>query len=160
LLLLIRLGLRAGDIAALKLGDIDWHQGTLCVRGKNRRATRLPLPQDAGEALSNYLTRHRPRISAAQVFTTIEAPLVPVSPWIAGQIVARALRRANINAPTHGAYLLRHSAATAMLREGVSLEAISAVLRHASIETTSGYTKVDVKLLNQVAEPWLEVSPC
>jgi len=160
LLLLVRLGLRAGDIAALKLGDIDWHQGTLCVRGKNRRATRLPLPQDAGEALSDYLTRHRPRIDTAQVFTTVEAPFVPVSPWIAGQIVARALRRANINAPTRGAYLLRHSAATAMLRQGVSLEAISAVLRHASIETTCGYTKVDVELLKHVAQPWLEVEPC
>lgn len=160
LLLLVRLGLRAGDIAALKLGDIDWHQGTFCVCGKNRQACRLPLPQDAGEALLDYLTRHRPRVEMANVFLTTIAPLAPLSRWNVGKVVARALRRANINVPTGGAHLLRRSAATAMLRQSVSLEAIGAVLRHASIETTAVYTKVDVELLRLVAQPWVEVAPC
>jgi site-specific recombinase XerD len=160
LLLLMRLGLRAGDIAGLKLGDIDWYQGTLCVCGKNRHVNRLPLPQDAGEALLDYLTRHRPRVEMPHVFITTIAPIVPFSRWIVSEVVARALRRANINVPAHGAHLLRHSAATAMLRQGVPLETIGAVLRHASIETTSTYTKVDVELLRLVVQPWVEVGPC
>jgi len=160
LLLLVRLGLRAGDIAGLKLGDIDWYQGTLCVCGKNRHVNRLPLPQDAGEALLDYLTRHRPRVEMPHVFITTIAPIVPFSRWIVSEVVARALRRANINVPARGAHLLRHSAATAMLRQGVPLETIGAVLRHASIETTSTYTKVDVELLRLVVQPWVEVGPC
>ena len=160
LLLLVRLGLRAGDIAALKLDDIDWYQGTFCVCGKNRQASRLPLPQDAGEALLDYLTHYRPRVEMTNVFLTTIAPLAPLSRWNVSEVVARALRRANINVPTGGAHLLRHSAATAMLRQGVPLEAIGAVLRHASIETTAVYTKVDVELLRLVAQPWVEVEPC
>jgi len=160
LLLLVRLGLRAGDIAGLKLGDIDWHQGTLCVCGKNRQVSRLPLPQDAGEAMLDYLTRHRPRVESPHVFIKTIAPIAPLSRWVVSEVVARALRRANINSPARGAHLLRHSAATAMLRHGVSLESIGAVLRHASIETTSIYTKVDVKLLRLVVQPWVEVGPC
>ncbi len=139
LLLLVRLGLRAGDIAALKLGDIDWYQGTLCVCGKNRQANRLPLPQDAGKALLDYLTCHRPRTEMTDVFLTTIAPIAPLFRWNVSAIVARALRRANINVPAGGAHLLRHSAATAMLRQGVPLETIGAVLRHASIETTAVY---------------------
>jgi site-specific recombinase XerD len=160
LLLLVRLGLRARDIAGLKLGDVDWYQGSLCVCGKNRHVTRLPLPQDAGEAMLDYLTRHRPRVETPHVFTTTIAPIVPLSRWAVSEVVARALRRANINVPTRGAHLLRHSAATAMLRQGVPLETIGAVLRHASIETTSTYTKVDLELLRLVVQPWVEVGPC
>jgi site-specific recombinase XerD len=160
LLLLARLGLRAGDVAALQLNDIDWERGLFRVAGKNRRQTSLPLPQDVGEALLHYLTNHRPCVDTSHVFITAIAPLVPFSRCIVGKITARALHRARIDATTYGAHLLRHSAATAMLRQGISLEVIGAVLRHASIETTHGYTKVDVNLLEQVVVPWLEVEPC
>ena len=160
LLLLARLGLRAGDVAAMQLNDIDWKQGLLRVSGKNRRQTSLPLPQDVGEALLHYLTGHRPHIDTDHVFVTVVAPFVPFSRWMVGTITARAIRRARIDAPSHGAHLLRHSAATAMLRQGTSMEAIGAVLRHASIETTHVYTKVDVDLLDQVVAPWLEVESC
>jgi len=160
LLLLARLGLRAADVAALQLNDIDWAQGLFRVAGKNRRQTSLPLPQDVGEALLHYLTNHRPCVDTSHVFITAKAPLVPFSRWVVGTITAHALRLAHIDVPPYGARLLRHSAATAMLRQGTSMEAIGAVLRHASIETTHVYTKVDVDLLNKVVMPWLEVESC
>ena len=160
LLLLTRLGLRAGDVAALRLNDIDWEQGLFRVAGKNRHQTVLPLPQDVGEALLHYLTNHRPAVDSSHAFITVIAPFVPFSRWVVSTITARALRLAQIDAPSYGAHLLRHSAATAMLRQGTSMEAIGAVLRHASIETTHVYTKVDVDLLNQVVMPWLEVESC
>lgn len=160
LLLLARLGLRAGDVAALQMNDIDWEQGLFRVAGKNRRQTALPLPQDVGEALRHYVANHRPAVETSYVFITAIAPFVPFSRWMASTITARALRLAQIDAPSYGAHLLRRSAATAMLRQGASLEAIGAVLRHASIETTHLYTKVDVALLDQVVVPWLEVESC
>lgn len=160
LLLLARLGLRAGDVAALQLNDIDWEHGLFRVAGKNRRQTLLPLPQDVGEALLHYLTNHRPTVNISHAFITVIAPFVPFSRWLVSTITARALRLAQIEAPSYGAHLLRHSAATAMLRHGTSMEAIGAVLRHDSIETTHVYTKVDVDLLDPVIMPWLEVESC
>jgi site-specific recombinase XerD len=121
LLLLARLGLRAGDVAALKWSDIDWHEGTLLVAGKNRRETRLPLPQEVGEAILCYGTHYRPTVPSASVFLTTIAPLVPLSPKAVAKIAARALRRANVASPIYGAHVFRHSAATTMLRQGVSL---------------------------------------
>jgi site-specific recombinase XerD len=160
LLLLARLGLRAGDVAALQLNDIDWEQGLLRVAGKSRRQTALPLPQEVGEALWHYVANHRPAVETSHVFITAIAPSVPFSRWMASTITERALRLAHIDTPSYGAHLLRRSAATAMLRQGASLEAIGAVLRHASLETTHLYTKVDVALLGQVVVPWLEVESC
>jgi integrase/recombinase XerD len=160
LLLLARIGLRAGDVAALHLHDIDWEQGLFQVAGKSRHQAVLPLPQDVGEALLHYVANHRPSVQTSHIFITAIAPFVPFSRWMVSSIAARALRLAQIDAPSCGAHLLRHSAATAMLRQGTSLEAIGAVLRHASIETTHIYTKVDVDLLHQVVVPWLEVESC
>src|SRR5712691_5126608 len=160
LLLLARLGLRAGDVAALKWGDIDWHDGTLRVAGKNRRETRLPLPQEVGEAILCYGAHHRPDVPSAHVFLTTIAPLGPLSSKTVTKIAARALRRANVESPIYGAHVFRHSAATTMLRQGVSLPSIGALLRHASIETTALYAKVDTPLLHSVARAWPEVPPC
>lgn len=160
LLLLARLGLRAGDVAALQWQDIDWHEGTLCVAGKSQRVTRLPLPQEVGEALLAYVEQARPRVSNPQVFLTTSAPLRPLHAKTVTSIAARALRRAHVACLHYGAHVLRHSAATTMLRQGVSLPSIGAVLRHASVETTAHYAKVDVDLLHMVARPWPEGSPC
>ena len=160
LLLIARLGLRAGDVSALRFGDLHWSEAALVVSGKNRRAARLPLPQDVGDAILHYLRHGRPRVSSKRVFITAVAPHVPISRQGVGRVVRRALRRTGISAPTEGAHLLRHSAATSLLREGVSLSAIGALLRHASIETTTVYAKVDVGLLGEIAMPWPEVSPC
>jgi integrase/recombinase XerD len=160
LLLLARLGLRAGDVAALQWRDIDWQDGTLCVTGKNRRATRLPLPQEVGEAILAYVTHRRPRVSSEHVFLTTIAPLTPRRPKAVTQIAARALHRAKVESPSLGAHVLRHAAATYMLRQGVSLPSIGALLRHASAETTAHYAKVNIALLQAVARPWPEVPLC
>ena len=160
LLLIARLGLRASDVSALKFSDLLWQQGTLIGSGKNRRATRLPLPQDAGEAILHYLSHRQPHKVSDSVFSTVTAPWVPISRHAIRGVIMAALRRTGLSAPTRGAHLLRHSAATRLLRDGVSLAAIGALLRHASIETTTLYAKVDVDLLRELAMPWPEVQPC
>jgi len=160
LLLLSRLGLRSGDILGLGLRDIDWAKGSFVVSGKSSRESELPLTQELGDALLSYL-RRRPAVDTDKVFVSVMAPLRPLGgPASVGAIVRRALRRAGVEAPSQGAHLLRHSAATEMLRQGVSLQDIQTVLRHRSIETTTIYAKVDVRLLKQIAQPWPEVSSC
>jgi integrase len=161
LLLLARLGLRAGDVVALRLDELDWQDGSFRVTGKGRRESRLPLPQQVGDALLVYLKRGRPLVAADQVFIRAHAPLGPLGcSGAVSRIVARAMLRAGVVTPWRGAHVLRHSAATAMLRQGVCLDAISTVLRHRSIETTAHYAKVDTALLRQVAQPWPEETPC
>ena len=160
LLLMAHLGLRGSDVAGLRLRDLNWHDGTLVVSGKSRRETRLPLPQEVGEALLHYLECARPPITTDRVFITVIAPWVPISPQVIRQTAARAIQRAGIRAPTVGARLFRHSAATAMLRQGASLQTIGDILRHTSIETTAHYAKVDVDLLQHVARPWPEGALC
>jgi integrase/recombinase XerD len=162
LLLLARLGLRAGDITAMRLEDLDWPAGTVRVFGKGRREVCLPLPQDAGEALIEYLVKVRPSVDTDRVFLCVNAPVRPfVSSSSISDIVRFALQRAGIqDPPSRGAHLLRHSAATAMLRSGASPDLIATVLRHQSSDTTAYYAKVDVELLRQIAQPWPEGSPC
>jgi site-specific recombinase XerD len=162
LLLLARLGLRAADITGMRPGDIDWERGTLRVRGKGRREVCLPLPQDAGEALIEYLRRARPLADLDRVFLCAQAPYRPFATSMSiADIVRRALRRAGITRlRSHGAHLLRHSAATAMLGAGASLETIATVLRHRSSETTVQYAKVDQTLLLSIAQPWPDGGSC
>jgi integrase/recombinase XerD len=156
LLLLARLGLRAGDVVRMTLDDIDWRGGTLRVHGKGRREVRLPLPQDVGDAVLAYLERKRPQSSSERLFLVVKAPTRPIATSATiSDIVRFALERVGIkNPPSRGAHLLRHSAATAMLRAGGSLDTIATVLRHRSPETTAYYAKVDVAMLQQVAQPW------
>jgi site-specific recombinase XerD len=154
LLLLARLGLRAGDVAALTLDAFDWKEARLRVAGKGRREDWLPLPQGAGDAVLAYLKQARPRVRSEAVFFTVMAPVVPISRWVVSMIVGRAIRRAGVSSPSHGAHVLRHSAAVRMLRAGSSLGEIGALLRHASIETTFHYAKVDRDLLLDLAAPW------
>jgi len=160
LLLLARLGLRAGDIASMRFDDIDWRRATLAVRGKGRRETQLPLPQDAGDAVLLYLNQDRPRVLCDTLFLTQKAPFRPLHGSIVSSVVRRALHRGGIAAPTKGANLLRHSAATAMLRGGATLDAVGAVLRHRSPDTTAHYAKVDVAMLQQLAQPWPGDTAC
>jgi site-specific recombinase XerD len=159
-LLLLRLGLRAGDIASMRLTDLDWQEATLLVRGKGRRDVRLPLPQDAGDAVLDYIEQARPQVAIDRVFLCLKAPFRPLqSGMIVSGIVRAALRRAGIeNPPSHGANLLRHSTATMMLRAGATLGEIGTVLRHKSPDTTAHYAKVDITALQQIAQPWPEES--
>lgn len=155
ILLLARLGLRAGDVRELRLADIDWSQARLRVVGKGRCETWLPLPQDAGDAVLHYLEDSRPRIEDEHVFLRVHAPFGPLpSSGPISKLVRRAIQRAGVEAPSMGAHVLRHSAATAMLRQGSSLDIIGAVLRHRCVESTAHYAKVDVALLRMVAQPW------
>jgi site-specific recombinase XerD len=155
-LLLLRLGLRAGDISSMRPTDIDWQDATLLVRGKGRRDVRLPLPQDAGDAVLDYIESARPQVAVDRVFLCSNAPFRPLrTGMIVSGIVRAALRRAGIeNAPSHGANLLRHTVATMMLRGGATLDAIGAVLRHKSPDTTAHYAKVDIAALQEIAQPW------
>ena len=154
-LLLSRLGLRAGDVAQLRLSDLDWEQGTIHVMGKGRYQVRLPLPQEVGEAVLQYLAS-RPHVPETdRVFLTT---IAPVSPFRSGDavssVVARAFQRAGIHVARPGAHVLRHTAATEMLRQGVSLDHIGLVLRHRSLDMSAYYAKVDIAVLRQVAQPW------
>jgi site-specific recombinase XerD len=159
-LLLARLGLRASEAAHLSFSQIDWNEGHLTLSGKARREERLPLTQEVGDALIAYIERSRPRLASARVFLTDIAPVVPLSRVAVKCIVRRALNRAGVDSPHRGAHVLRHSAATAMLRQGVSLMGVGAVLRHRSPSTTALYAKVDIALLSEIAQPWGGRLPC
>jgi site-specific recombinase XerD len=157
ILLLARLGLRAGDVAGLRLSDIDWQNGTVVVAGKARRQVTLPLPQEIGDAILKYL-ECRPRVETDRVFVTAIAPFQPFRRGDSvSSVVKRAMQRAGVESPRKGAHILRHTAATEMLRQGCSLYQIGSVLRHRTIDTTAYYAKVDVALLKLVAQPWPEV---
>lgn len=162
LLLLARLGLRAGDIVQLRRRDIDWRGAWLHVSGKGRRHTRLPLTHEVGRALVAYLKEGRPPTDTDVVFVRCRAPFRAFrSHCNVSVIVDRALRRAHVPRPSRGAaHLLRHSVATSMLRHGASLHDVAALLRHRSIATTQIYAKVDVIALRTIAQPWPEVPPC
>ena len=159
-LLLARLALRASEVAQLRYSDIDWRSGRIAVCGKSHRREWLPLPQEVGDAILLYLRRGRPPLKAPAVFTTVVAPFRPLTRAGVTHIVRSALRRAGIKAPINGAHVLRHSAATAMLRQGASLAGVGAVLRHRSPRTTAHYAKVDFGLLSEIARPWPGTSPC
>lgn len=159
ILLLSRLGLRASDVSALRLNDIDWSDGSILVKGKTRRQARLPLPQDVGDAIVAYL-EHRPNVDESYLFLRIVAPFRELQARSVSQVVGRLMRRAGVDSPSYGAHILRHSAATEMLRGGASLYEIGSVLRHQSLDMSAYYAKVDMDLLRQVAQPWPEVRPC
>jgi site-specific recombinase XerD len=162
LLLLARLGLRAGDIVQLRLGDIDWEGAGIQVSGKGHRQTRLPLTQEIGDAIVAYLQDGWPRTDTDVLFIRSRAPFRAFTSHCAiSVIVAKAMKRAGVTCQSRGAaHVLRHSLATSMLRQGASLQDIATILRHRSIETTQIYAKVDVTMLRQIAQPWPEVQPC
>jgi len=154
ILLLARLGLRASEVADLQFDTIDWSQATFRVTGKSRREAKLPLPQEVGDALLQYLETARPPVDSNHIFITAIAPWVPITRSVVKSAAAKAMRRAGVEAPSFGAHVLRHSAATALLRQGASLQVIGEVLRHRCMDTTAHYAKIDVDLLQQVAKPW------
>ncbi|MCP4303498.1 MAG: tyrosine-type recombinase/integrase [bacterium] len=156
LLLLARLGLRAGEVVALELDDICWRTGELVVRGKGRVRDRLPLLKDVGAALAVYIESGRGRSECRRIFLRRIAPRVGLSgPAAIGHIVRRTFVRAGLQRPPGvAAHLFRHSLATRMLHHGASLPNISEVLRHRSAATTEIYAKVAFESLREVARPW------
>lgn len=152
LTLLIRLGLRAGEVAALTLDDLDWSHGEMVVRGKGSRQERLPLPVDVGEAVVAYLNGGRPGVDSRAVFMAMKAPIRPMTSSAVTQAVSGACKRAGL-VPV-GAHRLRHSAATTMLHAGVPLADVGQVLRQTALSTTAIYAKVDRIALGGLARPW------
>jgi integrase/recombinase XerD len=152
LLLLVRLGLRAGEVVALQLDDLEWRAGQIRVRGKGRSEERLPLPVDVGEAVAGYLRRGRPACEHRFVFVRVIAPLAALHSHAVTMIVRRACERAGLS-PV-GAHCLRHTAATQTLRAGASLSEVGQLLRHRSLGTTAIYAKVDQAALGALARPW------
>jgi site-specific recombinase XerD len=155
LCLLARLGLRAGEVVAMTLDDIDWHAGELTIRGKGMTHERLPLLAEVGQALATYLQEARPSCATRHLFVTARAPLHKFAgPSTVGRIVEHALERAGLNPPQRGAHLLRHSLATTLLQRGASLQEIGDVLGHRYPATTQIYAKVDIAALQSLVQPW------
>ena len=155
LLLLARLGLRAGEIVHLKLDDIDWESGTLRIHGKGRRDSALPLLADVGSAIAAYLKDGRPRSESRRVFLCAQAPVRGFKHGNAvSNVVKYALERAGIDSPRKGAHQFRHALGTEMLRRKSSLAEIGEVLRHRHPDTTKIYTKVDLRSLRELAPHW------
>jgi integrase/recombinase XerD len=155
LLLLARLGLRAGEIVAFEIDDLDWRSGEILVRGKGLLHDRMPLPVDVGQALAVYLRHDRPSSKTRRVFVCRKAPQRGFSgPSTVSTIVRRALDRAGLHPGFKGAHLLRHSLATAMIRSGASMSEIGEILRHRSPSTTEIYAKLDFEGLRSLAQPW------
>jgi site-specific recombinase XerD len=152
-LLLSRLGLRAGEVARLGLDDIDWRGGEVATVGKGNRAERLPLPVDVGAAIAGYLRRGRPATAQGRsVFVRVHAPHRALTTGGVTMVVFDAAQRAGL--PKMHAHRLRHTAATAMLHAGSSLPEVGQVLRHRSALTTAIYAKVDRDALAVLARPW------
>jgi integrase/recombinase XerD len=153
LLMLVRLGMRRGEVATLQLDEIDWRGGELLVRGKGSRVERLPLPVDVGEAVADYLRHDRPQDSEGRsVFVRVKAPPRALTPAGVSQVVVGAAGRAGLG--QIGAHRLRHTAATELLRAGAPLVEIGQLLRHRAELTTAIYAKVDRDRLRELARPW------
>lgn len=157
LLLLARLGLRRGEVAGLRLDDIEWRVGELTVVSKGNRVERLPLAAEPGEAIVAWLTDGRPECETRSVFTTLRPPGRPLSSGAIGHVVGSACRSAGL--ARIGAHRLRHTLATAMLRGGASLPEVGQVLRHRSVRSTAIYAKVDEVALRPLALPWPGTAP-
>jgi integrase/recombinase XerD len=152
IIILLRLGLRRGEVARLKLGDIDWRAGELVVAGKGGRLDRLPLPVDVGEAIAGYLKRGRPVSDRREVFLRAKAPFEPIATGTVASTVRRACRRAGV--AEVGSHRLRHTAACDMVAAQVPLPQIAQVLRHRSLQSTAIYARVDLDRLRELAQPW------
>lgn len=152
LILLLRLGLRRGEVVALTLDDIDWRHGELVIHGKGGREDRLPLPVDVGEAVAGYLRRGRPVTNRREVFLRARAPIRPIAAGTVASTVRRACRRAGV--PEVGSHRLRHTVACEMVAAQVPLPQIAQVLRHRSLQSTAIYARADVEQLRRLAAPW------
>ena len=159
-LMLARLAVRACEVASLRLNDIHWRQGIVVIHAaKSRRERALPLPSDVGAAIVAYLRHGRPHCECPEVFLSVRAPHRSLTPAAVGTVVSQALHRAGVTVARPGAHVLRHTAATQMVRAGASFKQVADVLGHARIETTSIYAKLDLETLARIALPWPEVQP-
>lgn len=159
-LCLSSMGLRPGEVADLRLEDIDWRGGTLQLHWrKSRRGAVLPLPHVAGRAIVTYLRQERPRTDERRVFVQHLGPRRgdSITSRAVTAVAVRALGRAQVQAPLLGAYVFRHTVASRMVRHGASLKEVADLLGHRCLDTTAIYAKLDLPALRDVALPWPEV---
>ena len=156
LMMLAKLGMRAGEVATLTLDDIDWRSGEMLIRAKGRQRARMPIPPDVGAAVVTYLRDGRPKSSCRRLFLRTLAPNVGFAAGCAITMIAKtALDRAGIRGyARQGAHLFRHSLATELLQSGATLSQIGQLLRHESHDTTRIYAKVDIEALRPLSLPW------
>jgi site-specific recombinase XerD len=148
---LTRLALRGGEVAKIRLEDIDWHAGQVAILGKGGRRDVLPLPADVGEAWARYLLTARPKTSATTLFVTGKAPFTALAVASVTMVLARACSRAGV--ARFGPHRIRHAVACGLLQAGASMEEIGQLLRHAQERTTAIYAKVDQQRLAPLARP-------
>jgi integrase len=153
---LLDMALRAGEVAAMQLDDLNWSAGTLTIgRGKSRRADVLPLPAATGKAIVQYLRGSRPRSTNRSLFLRHRAPFhAPITAEFVRGAVRRAFACCGLDNRFTGTHVLRHTAAMRMRCAGATLKEIADVLRHRSLDTTTIYSKVDLPRLAAVAAPW------
>jgi site-specific recombinase XerD len=151
LVVLARLGLRASEVAALRLDDLDWESGAVSVRVKGGGVHRLPIPHDVGVAIVDYLHR-RPDSRCREVFVQLPSPDAPMTGWAVSALVARAAAKAGVGAVR--AHRLRHSAARAVLEAGGGIAEVGELLGHRSLEVTRMYASLDLHSLRALARPW------
>jgi site-specific recombinase XerD len=156
LMMLAKLGLRAGEVATLTLDDIDWRASEMLIRAKGRQRARMPIPPDVGAAIVAYLRNGRPKSSCRRLFIRTLAPHAGFASGCAITMIAKtALDRVGIKGCAHrGAHIFRHSLATELLRSGATLTEIGQLLRHESHDTTRIYAKVDIEALRTLSLPW------
>jgi len=157
LILMARLGLRTREILKITLDDINWETGILTVHGKGGYQEQLPIPKDVGQAIVAYLKKVRPKCDMRGLFVSTKGPIKELTRNSLCSMVRHTCQRVGLSPPHQGPYLLRHSLATRMLREGVTMREIAEILRHRSLNTTRIYAKVDLKSLREIAKPWPEI---
>ncbi len=155
-LCLARLGLRRSEVANLTLDDIEWRSGVIQIsEGKDRRVNELPWPKDVGESIVAYLRNGRPQTLERRIFVRHRQPLgAGLNGSAIGAIIRRGFQRAGLKVSSNGTHILRHTAATHMIQNGVSIKEVADILRHKSIDTTVIYAKVNIPMLYEVALPW------
>jgi len=160
ILMLYTYGIRGGQLRALRLQDVQWSQNRLRVPAAKRgKEIVLPLTEEVGESLLEYLCHARPQVPYPEVFLTAQAPLRPLQAPAVSRMVAQRMQKAGVHPPRAGSHVFRHGFATRMLQNGQSLKTIADLLGHRNINTTFRYTKVDLAALHQLPLEWPEVSP-
>ena len=156
LLLLVRLGLRAGEVFRLSLDHLDWTASAVLIRSsKTARERVLPMPEDVGGALAAYLTKGRPPSSERLVFLGHHRPYAPLQTTVAlSDFVNSLFKQSGILAPCSGSHVLRHTLATGMVCQGATFKDVADILGHRCLTTTGIYAKLDLPTLAQVALPW------
>ncbi len=153
-LCLARLGMRAAEVAALVLEDLNWRQRTLRLnQSKNGHPAQLPIWSDVGQAIADYLRAGRPAGSYRQVFLHHQ-PARPMDRKAISQVIRRGLHRCGIEVPRPGAHLLRHTLASHLVQNGASLKEVADLLRHRHLNSAAVYAHLDLAHLRPLAQAW------